>query len=126
MQHPKKSLKSSPSGQHRTTLSGYIFATKAHRQSGKKLVKTAMSAPHVLTICFSASLQAHQAACFVMKRSIISVDRHNQFKLLKKYSDVGRQLYRHTKGPTISNISILYPPPQRLPSRNKPWQYSNP
>ena len=36
MQHPKKSLKSSPSGQHRTTLSGYIFATEACIDNRKK------------------------------------------------------------------------------------------
>jgi len=29
----------SPSGHHRTTLSGYIFATKAHIDNRKKLVK---------------------------------------------------------------------------------------
>ena len=34
----QKSRQKSPSGHHRTTLSGYIFATKA-RQSEKKLVK---------------------------------------------------------------------------------------
>ena len=34
----KKSPKS-PSGHHRTTLSGYIFATKAHIDNRKKLVK---------------------------------------------------------------------------------------
>ena len=40
MQDPKKSKKW-PSGHHRTTLSGYIFATKARIEStiGKKLIK---------------------------------------------------------------------------------------
>jgi len=37
---------------------------------------------------FAASLQAHQAAWFVTKRSIASIDRHDQFELLKNYSDV--------------------------------------
>jgi len=32
---------------------------------------------------FSASLQEHQANWFVTKRSITSIDRHNQFELLK-------------------------------------------
>jgi len=31
--------KNLPSGQHRTTLSGYIFATKARIDNRKKLVK---------------------------------------------------------------------------------------
>jgi len=35
MQNPKKS----PSGHHRTSLSGYIFATKARIDNWKKLVK---------------------------------------------------------------------------------------
>jgi len=35
----KKSPKNSSSGHHRTTLSGYIFATKAHIDNRKKLVK---------------------------------------------------------------------------------------
>jgi len=33
------SHKKSPSGHHRTTLSGYIFASKAHIDNRKKLVK---------------------------------------------------------------------------------------
>ena len=36
---PKKIAKNSPSGHHRTTLSGYIFTTKAHIDNLKKLVK---------------------------------------------------------------------------------------
>ena len=35
----RKSRQRSPSGHHRTTLSGYIFATKAHIDNRKKLVK---------------------------------------------------------------------------------------
>jgi len=35
----KKSRQKSPSGHHRTTLSSYIFATKAHINIRKKLVK---------------------------------------------------------------------------------------
>jgi len=35
----KNIAKNSPSGHHRTTLWGYIFATKAHIDSRKKLVK---------------------------------------------------------------------------------------
>jgi len=38
MQDPKSRQKS-PSGHHRTNLSGYIFATKAHIDNRKKLVK---------------------------------------------------------------------------------------
>ena len=38
MQDAKKSQKS-PSGHHRTTLSGYIFVTKAHIDNRKKLIK---------------------------------------------------------------------------------------
>ena len=37
---------------------------------------------------FSASLQAHQAAWFITKRNITSIDRHDQFKLLKNCSDI--------------------------------------
>ena len=36
---PKKSPKNLPSGHHRTTLSGYIFATKARMNNKKKLIK---------------------------------------------------------------------------------------
>ena len=36
---PKKIAKNWPSGHHLTTLSGYIFATKARIDNGKKLVK---------------------------------------------------------------------------------------
>jgi len=39
-------------------------------------------------IMFSASLQAQQAAWFITKRSITSIDRHDQFELLKNCSDV--------------------------------------
>jgi len=35
----QKLAKKSPSGNHRTTLSGYIFAIKAHIDNWKKLVK---------------------------------------------------------------------------------------
>jgi len=36
---PKKIAKNSPAGHHRTTLSGYIFATKARIDNRKKVVK---------------------------------------------------------------------------------------
>ena len=36
---PKKIAKNSTSAHHGTTLSGYIFATKAHNDNRKKLVK---------------------------------------------------------------------------------------
>jgi len=36
---PKKSRQKSPSGQHPTTLSGYVFATKAYIDNRKKIVK---------------------------------------------------------------------------------------
>jgi len=39
MQDSKKSRQKSPSGHHRTNLSGYIFATKARIDNQKKLVK---------------------------------------------------------------------------------------
>jgi len=39
-----------PSGHHRTTLSGYIFATEADISNGKKTCWTAISLPHVLRI----------------------------------------------------------------------------
>jgi len=35
----QKVVKKSPSGHHRTTLSGYIFATKARIDNLKKIVK---------------------------------------------------------------------------------------
>jgi len=38
MQDPKSRQKS-PSGHHCTTLSGYIFATKAHIDNWKKIIK---------------------------------------------------------------------------------------
>jgi len=39
MQNPKNPEKKSPSGHHRTTLSGHIFATKARIDNRKNLVK---------------------------------------------------------------------------------------
>jgi len=39
MQDAKKNRKKSPSGHHRTILSGYIFATKARIDNRKKLIK---------------------------------------------------------------------------------------
>jgi len=47
MQNPKTRQKS-PSGHHRTTLSGHIFATRAHVDNRKKLVKSNISStcPH--------------------------------------------------------------------------------
>ena len=59
-------------------------------------------------LTFSANLQAHQAAWFVMKRSITSIDRHDQFELLKNYSDVGRQLCRHTKDPIHMLLTAVH------------------
>jgi len=47
MQDPKYRQKT-PSGHHRTTLSGYIFGTKARIFNLKNA--TAMSPPHVLTV----------------------------------------------------------------------------
>ena len=35
----RKSRQKSPTGHHRTTLSGYFFATKAHIDNRKKIVK---------------------------------------------------------------------------------------
>ena len=43
----QKSRQKSPSGHHRTSLSGYIFATKAHIDNLKKLVKQ----QYVLHLC---------------------------------------------------------------------------
>ena len=44
----QKSRQKSPSGHHRTTLSGYIFATKAHIDNRKNLLSSSMSStcPH--------------------------------------------------------------------------------
>jgi len=39
----KKGAKKSPSGHHRTTLSGYIFGTEAHIDIGKNLLSSNMS-----------------------------------------------------------------------------------
>ena len=43
----QKLVKKSPSGHHRTILSGYISATKAHVDNRKKTCLTAISPPHV-------------------------------------------------------------------------------
>jgi len=43
MQDPKKSPKNSPSGHHRTTLSGYIFATTARIDNRKKNLSSNIS-----------------------------------------------------------------------------------
>jgi len=48
-----KIAKYSPSAHHHTTFSAYIFATKAHIDSQKKLVKQ-QSRAHVLTICWTS------------------------------------------------------------------------
>jgi len=39
----QKIVKNSPSGHHRTTLSGYIFATKAHIDNRKKVLNSNIS-----------------------------------------------------------------------------------
>ena len=46
----QKSYQKSPSGHHRTTLSGYIFATKACIGNRRKTSSAAIRPPHVLTI----------------------------------------------------------------------------
>jgi len=46
---PKKMAKNLPSGHHCTTLSDYIFTTKARIDSRKNLL-SALSPPHVLTV----------------------------------------------------------------------------
>ena len=45
---PKKNSQKSPSGHHRTTLSGYIFATMAHIDNRKNLLSSIISStrPH--------------------------------------------------------------------------------
>jgi len=58
-------------------------------------------------ITFFASLQAHQTAWFVTKKSTTSIEGHDQFELLKSYSDVGRQLCRHV-GPYSSTIPLCW------------------
>jgi len=45
----QKNCKNSPSGHHHTTLSGYIFTTRAHIDNQKKVVKE-QYLPHVLAI----------------------------------------------------------------------------
>jgi len=44
--YDQKIAKKSPSGRHCTTLSGYIFATKAHIDNQKKLLNSSVS-PHM-------------------------------------------------------------------------------
>ena len=45
-----KNRQNSPSGHHRTTLSGYIFATEVRIDNRKKTCLTAVGLPHVTTI----------------------------------------------------------------------------
>jgi len=54
MQDPKID-KNSPSGHHRTTLLGYIFANKARINNCKKTYSTAISPPHVPTIWWTSA-----------------------------------------------------------------------
>jgi len=44
-----KRRQKSPSGHHRTNLSGYIFATKAHIDNRKKSFKRQLCPPHVFS-----------------------------------------------------------------------------
>jgi len=46
----------SPSGHHRTTLSGYIFATKARINNRKKKLVKQQYLLHVLTIWWTAEI----------------------------------------------------------------------
>jgi len=55
--------KKSPSGHHRTTLSGYIFAIKAHIDNWEKTFYIAISPPRVLTIWWSSATSDWD--CFV-------------------------------------------------------------
>jgi len=54
----QKWCKKSPSGHHRTTLWGYIFATESHIDNWKKSCYAAISPPHVLTIWWTCPLTA--------------------------------------------------------------------
>jgi len=58
MQDPKnrqKVAKKSPSGQDRTTLSGYIFATKTCIDNRKKSCQTPIPPLHVLIIWWTSA-----------------------------------------------------------------------
>jgi len=55
MQDAKKITKNSPSRHHRTTLSGHIFATKAHIDSWKKNLLNSISLPQVRTIWWTSA-----------------------------------------------------------------------
>jgi len=50
----QKIAKNSPSAHHRTNLSGYVFATKAHIDNRKNLLNSNIS-PHVLTIWWTSA-----------------------------------------------------------------------
>jgi len=47
--------KKSPSGHHRTTLSGYIFPNKARIDNGKRTCQAAISPPHVPAIWWTSA-----------------------------------------------------------------------
>jgi len=51
----QKIAKNSPSGHHRTILSGYVFATKAFIDNRKEDFLTSISLPHVLTIWWTSA-----------------------------------------------------------------------
>jgi len=57
-----KSRQKSPSGNHRKTLSGYIFATKARIANRKKLLSSDMSSTRFHNMAFSSGRQPNFAA----------------------------------------------------------------
>ena len=68
--------KKSPSGHHRTTLSGWIFATKACIDNPKKAFQKAISPPDVPTICqTSGPLAAEIVYQFEALHQISAVSR---------------------------------------------------
>ena len=59
---------------------------------------------------FSASIQAHQCAWYVVKRSEASIDHQGQFELMEYISAAERELCRHDRRSVAcqESLSICY------------------
>jgi len=89
MQDPKIA-KNSPSGHHRKTLSGYIFATKAHIDNRKKLLNSSVSPTSAHNVVNFGRLAADiRWRVWALQRMAPSSGRQPNFAALNR----GRQLY---------------------------------
>jgi len=95
-----RDAKNSPSGQHRTTLSGYIFATKAHIDNWKKNLLAAISPPHVPTIWWTYTSAEIVSLVLGTPANFSQVSRLGSVTARHLVLGVSQSLRRWTEGTT--------------------------